>query len=546
LEQGHELGCHTYGHCNSWDTDPQTFEESVIRNREALSRLVPGAAFHSFAYPINLPRPKSKAVINGYFLACRGGGQRFNLGETDLNQLSAYFLEKSRNHVQAVKDMIDQNRNACGWLIFATHDISDSPTPYGCTPEFFEEVVQYAIRSGAQILPVARALEALGAPGTERVRARRLRANPGAKADVRPSSQPLVSILIPAMNAQEWIAGTLRSAIAQTWENKEIILVDDGSTDQTLAIARRFESDGVRVLTGKRQGAAAARNAALAASKGDYIQWLDADDLLAPEKIALQMKEAAQGQSKRTLLSGEFGKFLYRWQRAEFVPTALWSDLTPLEWLLTKMGQNLFMQTGTWLVSRDLTEAAGSWDTRLLSDDDGEYFCRVLLASDGVHFVPGARMYYRGPGVAFGSNLSYVRTSMARIRAHWLSMQLHIKYLRSLEESERVRAACLRYLQSCFIYFYPEMSDIVEEAQKLAAELGGRLEPPYLPWKYSWMKLCMGWRLTKRAQSSLLRFRWSLNRSWDKVLSQRDSGMLPGYLTIGKNGGCAGDADALS
>src|SRR5258705_7741413 len=99
----------------------------------------------------------------------------------------------------------------------------------------------------------------------------------------------LVSILIPAYNAEAWLAGTLRSAIAQTWERKEIIVIDDGSIDQTLAIARRFESDGVLVLTQKNQGAAAARNKAFSLSQGDYIQWLDADDLLASDKIARQM-----------------------------------------------------------------------------------------------------------------------------------------------------------------------------------------------------------------------------------------------------------------
>ena len=54
----------------------------------------------------------------------------------------------------------------------------------------------------------------------------------------------LVSILIPAFNAQQWIAETLRPAIAQTWRRKEIIVVNDGSTDQTLSVARRFESEG--------------------------------------------------------------------------------------------------------------------------------------------------------------------------------------------------------------------------------------------------------------------------------------------------------------
>jgi glycosyltransferase involved in cell wall biosynthesis len=82
---------------------------------------------------------------------------------------------------------------------------------------------------------------------------------------------PLVSILIPAFNAQEWIAETLRSALAQTWERKEIIVVD-GFTDRTLAMARQFESQCVRVVTQENQGAAAARNLAFSLSKGEYIQ----------------------------------------------------------------------------------------------------------------------------------------------------------------------------------------------------------------------------------------------------------------------------------
>src|SRR5882724_4223522 len=96
---------------------------------------------------------------------------------------------------------------------------------------------------------------------------------------------PLVSILIPAYNAERWIAETIRSALKQTWRNKEIIVVDDGSTDGTLAIARRFEPKGVRAVTQPNQGAEAARNTASSLSRGDYIQWLDADDLLSRDKV---------------------------------------------------------------------------------------------------------------------------------------------------------------------------------------------------------------------------------------------------------------------
>lgn len=327
--------------------------------------------------------------------------------------------------------------------------------------------------------------------------------------------RPLVSILIPAFNAQEWLSDTLRSAIAQTWDRQEIIVVDDGSTDQTLAIARQFESDSVHVFTQKNQGAAATRNKTFSLSRGDYIQWLDADDLLSPGKIARQMEALEQCQSKRTLLSSAWGQFLYRYYRTEFVPTALWCDLTPAEWLLRKMGQNLHMQTATWLVSRELTEAAGPWDTQLLGDDDGEYFCRVLLQSDGVRFVPEARVYYRASGA---SSLSYIGRSDRKRVAQLRSMELHIGYLRSLENSPRVRAACVQYLQNWSVFFYPERLDLVEQMQKMAEELGGKLKVPRLSWKYSWIEPIFGSALARRAQIFLPRLKWSLLRSWDKAL----------------------------
>jgi len=518
LEQGHELGCHTFAHCDSWATATKTFENSIIQNHAALDRLFPHCEFKTFSYPISLPRPKTKARIANYFLCCRGGGQAFNAGKTDLNQLSAYFLEKSRDNFQAVKDVIDHNRQACGWLILVTHDISNNPTPFGCTPEFFERVVEYAIGSGAQIVPVVEALEVLGATDWETAHSNRPSVRPKVRVAAKSANESsLVSILIPAFNAQEWIADTLRSAITQTWERKEIIVVDDGSTDQTLAIAQQFESDSVRIVSEKNKGAASARNTAFSLCHGDYIQWLDADDLLAPDKIARQMAELERVGSRKTLLSSEFGKFLHDWPRAQFIRTGLWEDLSSTEWLLRKMGDNLFMQTGTWLVSRELSEAAGPWDTRMLSDDDGEYFCRVLLNSDGTRFVPGAKVYYRG----FRSNsLAYVGRSDRKREALWLSMQLHVGYLRSLEDTPRTREACLAYLQRNLTNFYPERADIVRQAEQMATDLGGQLRPPHLSWKYSWIKAVFGWKAAKNTALQMREIRWSLENSLDKTMSR--------------------------
>jgi glycosyltransferase involved in cell wall biosynthesis len=334
------------------------------------------------------------------------------------------------------------------------------------------------------------------------------------------AGKPLVSILIPAYNAQEFVADSIRSAIAQNWEAKEIVVVDDGSKDRTLEIAKQFEGPSVRVVTQKNSGAAAARNKAYSLSRGDFIQWLDADDLLSPDKIARQMAVFEKDGDRRKLLSSPWGNFMYRAHLTEFIPTELWADLSRVEWLTRKLGLNLYMQTATWLVSRELTEAAGPWDTRLLGDDDGEYFCRVLLASNGVRFVPEAKVYYRSFGF---DGLSDIGKSTRKIEAQWLSMQLHIGYLRSLEDSETTRAACLQYLRNFLMCFYPERPDIVSQAEEMARQFGGTLGVPALTWKYSWIKTLFGWRAVKSSQRVVRKIRWSVVKRRDRALFRRES-----------------------
>ncbi len=333
--------------------------------------------------------------------------------------------------------------------------------------------------------------------------------------------KPLVSILIPAHNAERVIAYTMQCAIAQTWQRKEIIVIDDGSTDQTAEVVRRFVSKNVTMVSADGEGAAAARNRALNLSQGDYIQWLDADDLLSSNKIECQLAALREGDGRRTLISSPWAHFHYRTSRARFVPNSLWQDLTPVEWLLRKMGENLHMQTSTWLTSRELVEAAGPWDTRLKSDDDGEYFCRVLLASKGTtRFVPEARVFYRLSG---SGSLSYIGRSYEKKTSMLLSMKLHIQYLRSLEESERVRKASLAYLQNWLGFFYPEDMRIVTELQRMATELQGHLEPPHLGRKYAWIKPIFGIKAAQWAQTVLPATRASVSRQWDKVMFQLET-----------------------
>ena len=254
--------------------------------------------------------------------------------------------------------------------------------------------------------------------------------------------KPLVSIVITAYNAEDTIGYTLQSAVAQTWQRKEIIVVDDGSTDRTAEVVRQFKD--VKLVSTENQGLSGAQNYAFPLSQGDYIQYLDADDLLAPDKIERQLAALGDFDNRRVLLSSPWAPFYYRIRGARFVRNSLCQDLSPVEWLLRKMRENLHMQNATWLVSRELAKAAGPWDTRLHFNHDGEYFCRVLLASEGTRFVPGTGIYYRASGT---NSVSYIGNSDKKKESLLFSMKLHIQYLRSLEESERVRKACLAYIQ---------------------------------------------------------------------------------------------------
>jgi len=327
--------------------------------------------------------------------------------------------------------------------------------------------------------------------------------------------KPLVSILICAYNAENTIAETLQSVFSQTWPRKEIIILNDGSKDRTPEIVREFKD--VILVSTENQGFSNAQNNAFKRCRGDYIQYLDSDDLLAPDKIQRQVEAVQKINNPRILISSAWAPFYHRIRNARFVESSLCQSLSPVEWLLRKMGENLHMQNATWLVSRELAERAGPWDTSLAYDQDGEFFCRVLLASEGTCFVPGTGIYYR-KGRA--GSISYIGNSNKKKESLLVSMKLHVKYLLSLENSERTRAACVKYLQTWFRHFYLQRPDLAAELEALAASLGGRVGPPKLSWKYAWIQKTLGWRAAVALQANYNELKSNIVRTCDKVAFQ--------------------------
>jgi glycosyltransferase involved in cell wall biosynthesis len=330
----------------------------------------------------------------------------------------------------------------------------------------------------------------------------------------------LVSILIPCYNAEAWLAQTLESALTQTWSPTEIIVVDDGSKDNSLAIAKAFEPRGVKVITQPNQGASTARNRAFQESQGHFIQYLDADDLLAPDKIERQVQRLA-GSNSNCVAAGEWARFYTTPSEALFIPQPLWVDMAPVEWLICAANGGWMMHPAAWLVPRPIAEKAGFWNESLSLDDDGEYFCRVVLASEGVKFCQGAKTYYRS---GLPSSLSGSK-STAAYQSAFESIELSTQALLSRENSPRTRHACATKLQRFIYEVYPDVPELRKNAEMKVQQLGGSKSKPNGGPMFQLLSQIVGWQQAKRIQQLIYRYGyreaavgWKLAKLREKIV----------------------------
>ena len=311
-----------------------------------------------------------------------------------------------------------------------------------------------------------------------------------------------VSILIPCYNAAPWLAATLDSALAQTWSNKEIILVDDGSTDGSLDLARAYQAEGVRVVAQANAGASAARNHALRLARGDFIQFLDADDLISPGKIAAQLTLLGE-RPAGTVSTCTWGRFTDDPAAARFVDEAVFRDFTPVDFLVLAGETGAMMHPSAWLVPRAVAETAGPWDESLSLNDDGEYFARVALASTGIAFCadPAARSYYRS---GLTGSLSRQRSLRAR-QSQFRSLELITAHLRAAEDSSRVRHASAGYWRRFVHDFYPQSAELIARAAAEVKRLGETVGRPAMGPKTAALAALIGWRTVWRLKHLLFR-----------------------------------------
>lgn len=154
----HEMGCHTFHHYDAWTTLAKAYCSSVTANREALEKVLPEVKFDTHSFPISFPRISTKRWLSRQFLACRGGGQINNGRILDLANLKSCFLERCSEENDSLERLVHSNAQQNGWLIFSTHDVSRTPTKYGCSPTMFKKALQLSLSYGSLVLPIGEVL----------------------------------------------------------------------------------------------------------------------------------------------------------------------------------------------------------------------------------------------------------------------------------------------------------------------------------------------------------------------------------------------------
>jgi glycosyltransferase involved in cell wall biosynthesis len=197
-----------------------------------------------------------------------------------------------------------------------------------------------------------------------------------------------VSIVIPVYNCGQWIRDAIRSAIDQTWTNKEIIVVDDGSTDGTHEICHEF-GEQLIFLSQDHRGGNAARNLGLARATGTWIQFLDADDYLQPRKIEIQLQRApAEADIICSPVVWEY------WNNGVVVSQSVQDLQEGSDWYALWLMWNM-PQTGGCLWRREALAAIGGWNESIPFNQEYELYFRALRAGLSFRFVDAPLAVYR-------------------------------------------------------------------------------------------------------------------------------------------------------
>jgi glycosyltransferase involved in cell wall biosynthesis len=315
---------------------------------------------------------------------------------------------------------------------------------------------------------------------------------------------PLISVIIPVFNAEPYIQNTIQSILNQTFTDFELIIINDGSTDETEKIIEAITDDRICYYSKKNEGQCKTLNLGLRVSKGQYVKFLDSDDFINPthlESFVLRIKSLTLDERKQYL-------YLCKWQRFSAINDKWpmnhrpeWSDSDPISFIQKALGNGPDMLPAwQWLIPKHVLELSGHWNEELTLGNDFEFSIRLILASKRIVFCEDAIVYYRSDSIG---NMSS-DTKFETIFSVYKSAQLGITNILGYSSAPAIKRACADKLRIWLISYYPFIEKkFIRKVEKEIVELGGSSMDPGWSKKMRLLSNILGWKYTRILQHYL-------------------------------------------
>lgn len=310
------------------------------------------------------------------------------------------------------------------------------------------------------------------------------------------SREPLVSVCMPCRNAERYVGEAVDSVLNQTYKKIELIIINDNSTDKSLQILKKLKDKRIKIITKKCGSAGAARNRAFEKSTGEYIKFLDADDLISSKMIEKQVNKIKRDYNA-IAMSG-WGRFYNNDIKTfSFYPQKVWKDMKSIDWLKEALfDAKPMMQSGMFLIPKRLIKKTGKWLEEPNPYDDFEYFCRLFCLAKRIKFVEKEMLYYRsGNKESLSQKKGY-----SEMEAACKAMLQGTNWILQKTKDKKARQACANCCKQMIYAIYPQFQNLQKALAERIKECGGSTIKAEGGIRFKIFRSIIGWKLSKRLQ----------------------------------------------
>lgn len=283
-----------------------------------------------------------------------------------------------------------------------------------------------------------------------------------------------VSIIIPFFNNHLTIQETLDSLENQEFKNFEVILVEDKNSNHLhpKTISKRYTFNFLYLKNDGTEGASANRNLGIKAAKGKYLQFLDSDDLISNDKLFYQVELIKT--HKNTLVIGRWGVFEKSILEYKNDASVLYKNWHPANYLAQLNGEfNMLMPLHSYLIPKNLINAAGLWDETVSLGDDGEFMNRVIAECEQLLFSDTAISYYRRGNT---SSLSHQMSKKSAESNYRCAKSYENLILAKYPNNQLLIKSIIRKYNLLFYWSYQRFPVLANDVEHDVKRLGGKID----------------------------------------------------------------------